>query len=121
LRLRQWIRRGLVRRDLDVVGAHAKAGEPVREEDTGAREPERLDHARRHEQDLVARAREVVRARGVERRPRDDAFARFSEPGHQLAEILESRHRHSGRPQVEDYALDAYVAPDRVEALAQLL
>ena len=119
-RLGQRIGRRLVGRDLDEVRAEPEACQTVGEKRAGARETERRDHARGHQEDLVACACQVVGARGVRRRPGHDPLARPPQLEHELANVLQGRHRHPDRAQVQDDALDPRVTRDRLETLAQV-
>ena len=120
LRLCQDVDGGFVGRDLHEVSLDAEPGEAVAKEHARAGEAERLHRANRHEEDLIARARQVVRARRIEGRPRHDPATGLPEPADQLSQVLKRRHRHAHGPEMQNHALDPRIIGDEIEPLAQL-
>ena len=120
LRLGQRVGRRLVGGDLDEVRAQPKPRQALGQEDAGAREAQGSNRAGRHQEDLVASAREVVAAGAVGRRPGDHPLIRLAELPDQLAQVLEGGHRHARRAEVKDNAFDAGVAHDGLEPATKL-
>ena len=120
LRLGRDVRRRFVRGYLHEVGLDPEPGETVLQKHPGRCEAHRLHHARRHQQDLVASAREVIGSGRVERRPRHHSLARLAQPADQLAQVLKGGHGHADPSEMENHTFDARVVADGVEALAKL-
>ena len=118
-RLGERVGRRLVGRDLHEIRPQAESREPVGEKQARARETQRADAAGRHQEDLVAGAREVIGAGAVRGRPGDHPLARVAEPADELPEVLQGGHRHPCRSEMQNDPFDPRIARDRVETLAQ--